>query len=191
MTLSEYKRFVHTDLYRLRGRGGSGELLWALTRHEGFKFCFWMRTCAYARPHPLLRFLLYPVARAFTTRYRYRFGISIDFTTRIGEGFYIGHFGGIVVNGLSAIGRNCNISHGVTIGQVNRGNRAGIPTIGDNVYIGPGAKILGGIRVGDGAAIGANCVVIRDVPENGVVVGIPGRVISHTGSDGYVNHTDY
>ena len=191
MTVSEYRRLVYTDLYRLRGRSGTGEFLRALRRHEGFTFCFWMRTCAYARPHPLLRFLLYPLARTFAIRYRYRYGISIDFTTRIGEGFFIGHFGGIVVSRLCTIGRNCNISHGVTIGRINRGERAGVPTIGDNVYIGPGAKILGGITVGNGAAIGANCVVTRDVPENGVVVGIPGEVISHTGSDGYVNHTDY
>jgi serine O-acetyltransferase len=96
-----------------------------------------------------------------------------------------------VVNLRSTIGRNCNISQGVTIGRINRGKRSGTPIIGDNVYIGPGAKILGGITVGNGAAIGANCVVTRDVPENGVVVGIPGEVISHTGSEGYVNFTDY
>jgi len=191
MKLSEYKRFVYTDLYRLRGRSGVGELLWALGRHEGFTFCFWMRTCAYARPHPVFRFLLYPIARAFYIRLRYRYGISIDFITAIGEGFFIGHFGGIVVSRRCTIGRNCNISHGVTIGRINRGHRSGFPTIGDNVYIGPGAKILGGITVGDGAAIGANCVVIKDVPEQGVVVGIPGEVISHTGSEGYVNFTDY
>lgn len=191
MTFAQYKRFVHADLYRLRGRSGAAELLYALRHHEGFTFCFWMRSCAYTRRHPLLRFVLYPLARAFAIRYRYRYGISIDFTTDIGEGFFIGHFGGIVVSRRCRIGRNCNISHGVTIGRINRGDRSGFPTIGDNVYIGPGAKILGGISVGNGAAVGTNAVVTRDVPENGVVVGIPGEVISHSGSEGYVNFTDY
>ena len=89
------------------------------------------------------------------------------------------------------IGRNCNLSHQVTIGISRRGERAGVPTIGDNVYIGPGAKLFGAISVGDNAAVGANCVVTRDVPEFGVVVGIPGRVISLDGSQGYINNTGY
>jgi len=85
----------------------------------------------------------------------------------------------------------CNRSHQVTIGVSRRGARAGVPRIGDNVYIGPGAKLFGAIVVGDNAAIGANCVVTRDVPENGVVVGVPGRVISYEGSQGYINNTEY
>jgi len=68
--------------------------------------------------------------------------------------------------------------------------RPGVPTIGDNVYIGPGAKLFGAIVVGDNAAIGANCVVTHDVPENAVVVGIPGKVISYEGSQGYINNND-
>lgn len=86
------------------------------------------------------------------------------------------------------IGRNCNLSHQVTIGVSRRGARAGVPRIGDNVYIGPGAKIFGGIVLGDNAAIGANCVVTKDVPPSGVVVGIPGQVISSAGSAGYINN---
>ena len=77
------------------------------------------------------------------------------------------------------------------MGVANRGERKGYPTIGDNVYIGPGAKLVGKIIVGNNAAIGANCVVTKDVPENGVVVGVPGKVISMNGSVGYINRTDY
>ena len=72
---------------------------------------------------------------------------------------------------------------------VIRGERAGIPTVGDNVYIGPGAKMFGKIVIGNNVAIGANAVVTRDVPENAVVVGIPARVISFEGSKGYINQT--
>jgi serine O-acetyltransferase len=79
----------------------------------------------------------------------------------------------------------------VTLGQSNRGERRGSPVIGDNVFIGAGAKIFGMIKVGNNAAIGANCVVTKDVPENGVVVGVPGRIISMNGSRGYINRTDY
>jgi len=63
--------------------------------------------------------------------------------------------------------------------------------IKDDVYIGPGAKISGNVVVGNRALVGPNCVVTKDVPDNGVVVGVPGRVISYEGSQGYVNRTDY
>ena len=74
---------------------------------------------------------------------------------------------------------------------MNRGKKKGYPQLGDNVYIGPGAKIIGAIRIGNNVAIGANCVVTKDIPDNAVVVGIPGKVISNQGSVGYVNRTDY
>lgn len=80
-----------------------------------------------------------------------------------------------MVNHRVRIGRNCNISHGVTLGQANRGRRTGVPVIGDGVYIGPGAKVVGAVTVGDNVAIGANCVVVDDVPDNAVVAGVPGR----------------
>ncbi|MBT2738092.1 serine O-acetyltransferase [Bacillus sp. ISL-7] len=104
---------------------------------------------------------------------------------------YIGHFGGITVNERSVIGDNLNLSQGVTIGRASRGVNEGYPTIGNNVCIGPGAKIVGAVKIGNNVAIGANCVVTKDVPDNGVVVGVPGKVISNKGSYGYVNKIDY
>ena len=75
----------------------------------------------------------------------------------------------------------------MTIGQSNRGDRRGVPTIGSRVYIGPGAKIIGNIQIGNNVAIGANAVVTKDVPDNAVVAGIPARIISMDGADGYVD----
>ena len=83
------------------------------------------------------------------------------------------------------------ISQGVTRGQANRGPRKGYAFIGDNVYIGPGAQLVRSVRVGNNVAVGANCVVTKDVPDNAVVVGVPGRIISCDGSKNYVNWTDY
>jgi len=142
------------------------------------------------RQQPVLR-VFFPIAWLINRHQQIRFGIGISYKTSIGPGLYIGHEGGIVVSELAVIGKNCNLSHQVTIGVSRRGQRAGVPVIGDNVYIGPGAKLFGAIVVGDNAAIGANCVVTRDVPENGVVVGVPGRVISYEGSQGYINNTEY
>jgi serine O-acetyltransferase len=89
------------------------------------------------------------------------------------------------------IGRNCNISQGVTIGKGIRGANSGFPTLGDDIYIGPGAKISGRIHVSDAVAIGANCVVTKDVPAGAVYAGVPGKVISQNGSTGFINRTDY
>lgn len=100
-------------------------------------------------------------------------------------------FGGVVVNSRTIIGKDCNIASGVTFGEAVRGKRQGFPIIGDHVWIGPGAKVFGKINIGDHAAIGANSVVTSDVPDNAVVVGAPGRLISYNGSVGYINRIDY
>ena len=191
MKFSEYRFLVLSDLYRITGTVSSGTLLRNVFARGSFKFNFWMRTCRYLRSHPHLRFTIYPIAILVLGRLTYRLGISIPYNTNIGSGFYIGHFGGIVVNEQSVIGRDCNISQGVTLGEANRGRNKGCPTLGDRVYIGPGAKIVGAVKIGNDVAIGANCVVTKDVPDSAVVVGVPGRVISSGGSEGYVNRTDY
>ncbi|HPC94050.1 MAG TPA: hypothetical protein PLU87_03845 [Sedimentisphaerales bacterium] len=122
-------------------------------------------------------------------RLEIKYGISIPHTTDIGPGLFIGHWGGIVVNDRVIIGRDCNLSHGVTIGRRNRGRFKGCPRIGDRVYVGPGAAIIGSVCVGSDVAIGANAVVVDHVPDNAVVVGNPAYVVSARGSDGYVNWT--
>lgn len=191
MKFNEYKFLVYSDFYRITDFRGWWKFIKLLFNHEGFSYTFWMRTCSYLKRKKLLKLFLYPIAKGIFRHYKYKYGIVIPFTTKIGSGFYIGHFGQIIVNGNSIIGKNCNISQGVTLGQVNRGNKIGSPIIGDNVYIGPGVKIIGNIKVGNDVAIGANCVVTKDIPDNAVVVGIPGKVISFAGSTGYVNRIDY
>lgn len=181
-----------SDLYRhLGGQSGFKAGLRAYRLVPGFRFMFWLRLAAATAASRGPWRLVHLLARLMHKRLRFKFGISIPYNTRIGAGFYIGHFGGIVVNEAAQIGRNCNISQGVTIGQLNRGERKGVPVIGENVYIGPGAVIIGAIRIGKGSAIGANAVVTRDLCDNAVAVGIPARVISTEGSAGYVEFCDY
>lgn len=191
MTFLDFKNLVRADLFRIDGRNDLRALLGELGYGEGFAYCFWLRACAYFASGVLSRYTIYPVARLFLRHYRYKLGIAIPVATRIGPGFYIGHFGGIVVNGDAQIGRNCNLSHGVTIGLASRGSRSGCPVIGDHVFIGPGAMIFGAVRIGNHAAIGANTVVTKDVPDHAVVVGSPPRIVSYAGSEGYVNQTNY
>jgi len=157
----------------------------------GFRYTAVLRFYAYARTAGWCQVGLRQMTVLLLHRYSIRFGIDISRDARIGSGLYIGHFGGIVVNEGVVIGNNCNISQGVTLGQQNRGARAGCPVIGNNVYIAPGAKIIGRVQVGDHAAIGANAVVVNDVAPHTTVGGVPARPISDNGSEGYVNRTDY
>ncbi|MEA4959174.1 MAG: serine acetyltransferase, partial [Anaerolineaceae bacterium] len=178
------------DLFRYAGRASFRDHLVQVFLAPGYRYTWWMRFCAFLSTSKL-GWLLFPLAWLINRHQQIRFGIGISYKTQVGPGLYIGHEGGIVVSELAIIGKNCNLSHQVTIGVSRRGERAGIPTVGDNVYIGPGAKIFGQVHIGNNAAIGANCVVTHDVPESGVVVGVPGRVISYEGSKGYINKSNY
>jgi len=109
-------------------------------------------------------------------------GIELHCETRIGRRLRIEHFGNIIISGDAVIGDDVIIRQGVTIGLKRTGER-GAPVIGHGVDIGAGAKILGAIRIGDGAVIGANAVVTRDLPAGAVAVGIPARVIRVAGVD--------
>jgi len=191
MTFAQYRFLVLSDLYRYGGAKGRGAFWRFLLSGGSYSYTFWMRSAAYTQSHRLWRYLLYPLVRVMRSYYTYKLGISIPATTSIGSGFYIGHFGGIVINKRCSIGKNCNISQGVTLGCANRGARRGVPTIGENVYIAPGVKIVGRVKIGDNVALGANCVVTKDIPDNAVAVGIPAKVISFEGSRGYINFVDY
>ncbi len=132
--------------------------------------------------HILVRSLLTPLYLYLHHRVVTKWGIDLARSARIGEGCYIGHFGGIIVGGAVEIGRNVSLSQGVTIGVWGKGANRGSPTIGNNVYIAPGAKVFGKIRVGDNVKIGANAVIYKDVPDNAVCVLWPGfKIVSDGG----------
>jgi serine O-acetyltransferase len=152
----------------------------------GYRYMFLVRTVCFLRSRGFLYKVFYVIVRLLINHYKYKYGIDIPYNTNIGVGFYIGHFGGIFINSNVVIGTNCNINHDVTIGITYGGKNPGVPRIGNNVYMGPGSKIIGGIIVGDNVAIGANSVVIESVSDNAVVAGNPAKIISHKGSADYV-----
>jgi serine O-acetyltransferase len=178
--------YYKSDLFRYRGANGKKAFLKHVLLTPGYKYTFWLRTTKYIHTKNSFLNPLKIICKLILRRYTYKYGIDIPFKTPIGKGLFIGHFGGITVNEYSTIGINCNISQGVTLGLANRGVNKGYPTVGDNVYIGPGAKLVGAVVVGDGVCIGANCVVTKNVLDNGVAVGIPNRTISYAGSEEYV-----
>jgi serine O-acetyltransferase len=102
--------------------------------------------------------------------------MCLDAQATIGPGLYIGHIGGVHINPQAVLGRNCDLAHRVTIGTSAMG-RQGAPVLGDDVYIGTGATLVGKIKVGNGAKIAANTLVISNVPAGATVMGVPGRII--------------
>ena len=115
--------------------------------------------------------------------------IQIPITTQIGEGFYIGHLGRIIINPSAKLGKNINIATGVTIGQENRGKRKGSPTIGNEVWIGTNAVIVGNVKIGNDVLIAPLTFVNFDVPDHSIVIGNPGKIIhKENATEGYINN---
>jgi serine O-acetyltransferase len=119
---------------------------------------------------PLLPRLLSVVNRFLT-------GIEIHQAARIDGGFFIDHGNGVVIGETAEIGRGCVLFHQVTLGGTGKERGKRHPTLGENVVVGTGAKILGNITIGNNVYVGANSVVLSDVPDNSTVVGVPGRVV--------------
>lgn len=143
-----------------------------------YRFGQWL-----GRRAAIVRVFLEPLFLVGQFLVRALWGIELPRSARIGPGLYIGHFGGITISPDLVMGAHCSISPSITIGMAGHGERFGVPVIGDNVYIAPGARVFGRIRVGHNVKIGANAVVYRDVPDNAVVVLDPGfRIISLAGN---------
>lgn len=108
-------------------------------------------------------------------------GVDIHPGATLGPGLFIDHATGVVIGETAEVGEDVTIFHGVTLGGTGRDKGKRHPTIGDRVTIGAGAKVLGAIKVGDDSRIGANSVVVKEVPSSAVVVGVPGQIVSRPG----------
>lgn len=119
---------------------------------------------------------------AITLSIRLLFSCFLSHRTKVGDGLILGYGGlAIVIHKDAIIGDDCHIDQCVTIG--GSGTREGVPRLGDRVYVGAGAKLLGAITIGDNAVIGANAVVLSNVPPGSVVVGVPARIVKHATVD--------
>lgn len=129
-----------------------------------------------------------PFWRLVLQRMRERYGLEISRSTDIGPGLYLGHAFNITVNPAAIIGSNCNLHKGVTIGQENRGKRKGAPVIGNCVWIGVNATLVGRISVGNDVLIAPGAYVNCDVPSHSIVLGNPCCVIPRkNATEGYIN----
>ena len=151
-------------------------LLEVLTSYPGIKAVLIYRIAHFFSNigMPFIPRYLSDIAREIT-------GIEIHPAAEIGSDFFIDHGAGVVIGETAEIGNNVTIYAGVVLGGVSLEQKKRHPTVGNNVVIGTGAKLLGPIAIGDNVKIGANSVVVNDVPPNSVVVGVPGKIISREG----------
>lgn len=149
------------------------------------KFQIW-----YRRAQEAQNSLLKKICRKLFNRYRAERYIELDAEAQIGAGLYFGHAYCITINPKAVLGKNINLHKGVTIGQENRGKRKGTPLIGDNVWIGVNATVVGAIKIGNDVLIAPDAYVNCDVPDHSIVFGNP-CIIKHrdNATEGYINRT--
>jgi serine O-acetyltransferase len=180
-------QLIRSDYKKYKRYGGNFACIVFLT--QGFWAVFQYRIAhyVYVKIHiPILRQLLRFLCLMWQKTIEIAAGISIPASAFIGHSFYIGHFGGIILNADTIIGANCNIAQGVTIGVSGQGEKRGVPVVGDNVFIGVNSVLIGKINVGNNAVIGACSLLNRSLEENEVALGVPAVVVSEKGSKGYI-----
>lgn len=148
----------------------------------GFRAVAVQRLGSWCMQHDTLRARwLRPIYRFLYRYVRNHYGIELPWSVQLGRGVVFEHQGGIVIHGRSVIGDRCVIRQGVTLGNRTMVRNDDAPELGESVNVGAGAKLLGAIKVGDGAVIGANAVVLSDVRSRTTVAGIPAREVrNHT-----------
>jgi serine O-acetyltransferase len=137
--------------------------------------------CMHRIAHALYRRRCFTAARLLSHLSRFLTGIEIHPGARIGEGLFIDHGSGVVIGETTEIGRNVTLYQGVTLGGTGKEKGKRHPTIGDNVVISAGAKVLGSFEIGANSRIGAGSVVLKPVPANCTVVGVPGKIVRRDG----------
>jgi len=178
---------IKKDLYRYAGKSDLKSFLFYYFKSEGFKFSVWLRLCYFLRLKKITKYTIFPLCKIFYKHYKYKFGYDISYSCEIGPGLLLFHISGIVLS-PKKIGKNATISQCTTVGMTIKDGIKNFPVIGDNVYLAPGSKVIGGITIGNNVTVGANCVVNSSIPNNAVAVGIPARIISYEGASDYINN---
>ncbi len=176
---------IQKDFYRESGKWLSDFEIWAKCINPNLHFIYLLRkTQSYSKKSILGVFW-----RMVLRHHQIKYGFQIYPETEIGAGLYLGHWGNLVINPKAKIGKNCNIAQGVTIAQANRGKNEGVPEIGNQVWIGPNAVIVGNIKIGNNVLIAPNAYVNFDVPDNSVVIGNPATFTENlNATQGYINN---
>ncbi len=164
------------DLGVIFERDPAARNVWEVLLYPGLHAIFWHRIS-----HFLFQRKFKFLARLISQFARFLTGIEIHPGAKIGKGFFIDHGMEVVIGETTEIGNNATLYQGVTLGGTGKEKGKRHPTLGNNVTVAAGAKILGNIKIGDNSVIGAGSVVIKDVPPDSTVVGVPGRIVKHKG----------
>lgn len=182
--MSDYS-IIQKDFYRESGKWLSRTEIWKKCINPNLHFVYILRKAQKYQKKTFLNIFWKIVLR----HYQIKYGFQIYPETQIGEGFYLGHWGSLVINPDTIIGKNCNIAQGVTIGRQNRGKNEGSPIIGDEVWIGTNAVVVGAVTIGNNVLIAPNTYVNFDVPNDSMVMGNPGRVYPNLkATQDYINN---
>ena len=163
---------LRSDIRAVFERDPAARNIWEVLTYAGLH-----ATIHHRIAHRLWKWNLKFLARLVSQTSRFLTGIEIHPGATIGKGFFIDHGMGVVIGETAEIGDNVLLYHGVTLGGVSLEKKKRHPTIENNVVIATGAKVLGAITIGENSRVGANAVVLKDVPPNATVVGVPGRVV--------------
>lgn len=176
-TISAIRNEIATDIEAVRQRDPAARSdLEILLLYSGVHAIL-----AYRVAHKLYLSKHYFAARAVSQWARHKTGIEIHPGATIGKGLFIDHGMGVVIGETTEIGDNCTLYQGVTLGGTGKDVGKRHPTLGNNVLVGAGAKVLGPFKIEDNSKIAANAVVLKEVPENSTAVGIPARVVRRGG----------
>jgi serine O-acetyltransferase len=174
------------DYKKYKKYGGNFVTIIFLTQGFWAVFQYRIAHTVYKTPVPIVKQVLQILCLFWQKAIEVLTGVSVPASAQIGHSFYIGHFGGIILNAKTVIGNNCNISQGVTIGVSGHGENRGVPKIGNNVYIGANAVVAGNIVVEDNVLIAACSLVNTNVACNSVMLGVPAIKVSEKSSEGYI-----
>ena len=177
-TVKELKQCIKQDYEIINGRITLKGFLKSMLLEPGFKYIFWLRLTNYLWLKRGLWRILFILSRCILKHYSYKFSFDISYRARLGPGLNIAHHGYIVVPSNTSLGENCALRPGVVFGKKLSEPRGGA-SVGNNVSIGVGSKIIGDIRIGNNVIVGANAVVTRDIPNNCIVAGIPAKIIRY------------
>ena len=183
--MKKYKEFIMTDLYR--AYGNKKNILWQKIKSKFSptrRYMMMQRKAYFCKNRYLKK--IWKIRLQFM---QYKTYLQIPMNTKIGKGFYIEHFGRIIINAKAVIGDNVNIATGVIIGSISRGRKTGEPVIGNEVWIGANSVIVGKVKIGNNVLIAPNTYVNFDVPDNSIVIGSPGVIhYNEDATKGYIRN---